>query len=173
MLRCSHWDHSIRVHTAHLTQPFCQHLWFLQYHWLSLFPGCPKSAWMLQVRVLGPSHVGHDVFLFSCMCQAMWVTTCFYFYVCAVCLCVLVPVCVWLRACVWEDLRLMLRIVLNFVSTRFMESGSPNETQSSPVWLVALVSLHLDLWFPSLELQAGCHTHLILCGFFSFLSFFF
>lgn len=76
---------------------------------------------------------------------------CMYVCIC-ICMCVysylLAHTCVW--ACVCGSLRLMSRIILNHLSTLFIESGSPSQTQGSLMWLVLSASLFWGSHVPCL-----------------------
>lgn len=69
--------------------------------------------------------------------------------------------CVWLYTCVCAHRYLILvsGIFLDS-STLFSETGSLDQTQSLPVWLVLLDSLlwGSSIFFPRLEFQVGFHT---------------
>lgn len=91
------------------------------------------------------------IFSFPCIC--MWCT----------CLCVYV----WVHVCAhaYGGENLMLGVFIACFCTLFVEAESPNQAQSSSIWLVSLAGL---LWgtpglcLPRLELQEGCHIHLPL-----------
>lgn len=80
----------------------------------------------------------------------------FSFHVCGICACICIYVYSYMLAhtCVWTcgcgSLRLMSRIILNHLTTLFIESGSPNQTQGSPMWLVLSVSLFWESHVPCL-----------------------
>lgn len=127
VLRYTSWGHPIRVHPAHLTQLFC----FYVCGFFSVAGFLRLLAASSLVRVSGPSHVDHDIFLFH-VC------------VCSVPLCVCVDICVCVVACMCVGrAEMMLRIILCFSSTSSTEAVSLNQTQSSTVWLVSLASLLL------------------------------
>lgn len=72
------------------------------------------------------------------------------------CVCML-TVCVF--KCTWG---LTPGVILIYSSTLFFESGSLNQTQSSPLRLLGGRGLHFP--FPELELKAGCYIPLIFMG---------